>query len=256
MSELNGRTTSVKHGEVCGVPLACVTLDEAASLIVHSGLARLPFETHLCNAYTLSLVDDDRGLRDALLGADLNLPDGTPVAWALRRYHGGQGAVRGPALVPAVARLGAAHGLRHYLWGARAGVAEAASARLRLMVPGVHIVGVESPRYGQSSDAELADLADRVNDANAHVLWVGVGTPLQDIIASRVARQIACPVVPVGAAFDYLAGTVPEAPEFLKGSGFEWLYRLAREPKRLWRRYLIGNPRFLLSAIRHEISRE
>lgn len=245
---------SIPRGRVCGVEIAAVTPHQAATLITEAAFEREALQVHLCNAYTLSLVDRDPVLRDALRCADLNLADGTPVAWLLRG-HGARGPVRGPALMPAVAELGAARGLRHYLWGGAPGVAEEVAERLAELDETIVVAGCESPPYTDLSDEEVRSLAARVEAAGADVLWVGLGTPRQDYLVPRISPFVSHPVVPVGAAFDFLAGRVPEAPPILRGSGLEWLHRLISEPRRLWRRYLLGNPGFVLSAARHALGR-
>jgi N-acetylglucosaminyldiphosphoundecaprenol N-acetyl-beta-D-mannosaminyltransferase len=245
---------SIPRGWVCGIEIAAVTPHQAAVLIVEAAAAREPLQVHLCNAYTLSLVDRDLELRHALRRADLNLADGTPVAFMLRR-RGARGPVRGPALVPAVAKLGAPRGLRHYLWGGGSGVATEVAERLGEIDPTIVVVGCQTPPYADLDDEEVRAVAARVEAARADVLWVGLGTPRQDYLVPRISPLVNCPVVPVGAAFDFLAGRKPEAPRLLRGSGLEWLHRLISEPRRLWRRYLFGNPRFILSATRHSLSR-
>lgn len=242
--------TAAPTGRVCGVDIAAVGLWEAAGAIVDAAVRRAPLQVHLCNAYTLSLVDRDRELRKALDTSDLNLPDGTPVAWLLRRA-GADGPVRGPDLVPEVVKRGVATEVRHYFWGGADGVAERAAARVCESVPGALVAGCESPPFRDLTDEELSALADRLRASGANVLWVGLGTPRQDYVVPRLTERFDGPVVPVGAAFDFLAGTVPEAPPFLRGTGLEWMHRLASEPKRLWRRYLLGNPRFVAAALRH-----
>jgi N-acetylglucosaminyldiphosphoundecaprenol N-acetyl-beta-D-mannosaminyltransferase len=239
----------VQRYDVCSIPIADLDTPSAAELIVGHAAAGTSCQVHLCNAYTLSLVDGDPVLREALLAGDLNLADGTPVAW-LRRGASQNGPVRGPGLVGAVAAAGLGV-VRHYLWGGKEGVAEGMADGLRTAVPGVDIAGTETPPFRLLSDEDLFDLAARVRASGANVLWVGLGTPRQDYIVHRLAPLLDMPIVPVGAAFDFWSGAVSEAPAFLHGSGFEWIYRLSREPRRLWRRYLIGNPRFLMSAWRH-----
>jgi N-acetylglucosaminyldiphosphoundecaprenol N-acetyl-beta-D-mannosaminyltransferase len=234
----------------CGVRMAAVSPGRAAELVVAAGRDGESLQVHLCNAYTLSLLDRDAELRRAVETADVNLPDGTPVAW-LGRRHGSRGPVRGPDLVRDVMRLGAGVGLRHYLYGGAPGVAALMRQRLEGSIPGLQIVGVESPPYGAIGSTALAELAERAKTAGAQVVWVGLGTPKQDYLVPRLAELVDCPVVPVGAAFDYLAGTVKEAPTFIRGTGFEWVHRLATEPRRLWRRYLVGNARFVASAAGH-----
>lgn len=245
---------AVARGRVCGIEIAAIDPDRAAAVIVDAAAIRQPLQVHLCNAYTLSLVDRDPALRAALEGGDLNLPDGTPVAWMVRRL-GARGPVRGPQLMPAVVRLGAPLGLRHYLWGGAPGVAEEVAERLGALDPGVEVSGSESPPYTELDDDEVRALAARVEAAGTDVLWLGLGTPGQDYLMPRIGPLVSCPVVPVGAAFDFLAGRVREAPNVLHGTGLEWIYRLVREPRRLWRRYLIGNPRFVRSAIAHKLWR-
>jgi N-acetylglucosaminyldiphosphoundecaprenol N-acetyl-beta-D-mannosaminyltransferase len=244
--------SGLRRYDVCSVPIADLDSTAAAELIVGHAVTRTSCQVHLCNAYTLSLVDRDRLLRDALHAADLNLPDGTPVAWMGRGTTQG-GPVRGPGLVGAVATAGLGVA-RHYLWGGKDGVADGMAEGLQAAVPGVEIVGTETPPFRTITDEDLFDLATRVRASGANILWVGLGTPRQDYVVHRLAPLLDMPIVPVGAAFDFWSGAVAEAPEFLHGSGFEWMYRLSREPRRLWRRYLIGNPQFLLSAWRHRDS--
>ena len=239
----------IRTYSVCRVPIADLDTATAASHIMKAAVTGTSYEVHLCNAYTLSLVDSDQALRQALLDGHLNLADGTPVAW-LGRTTGDPGPVRGPGLVGAVAALGRGE-MRHYLYGGKEGVADGMAEGLRDTYPGVDIVGTETPPFTELSDQDLIDLAVRVRASGANILWVGLGTPRQDHVVHRLAPLLEMPIVPVGAAFDFWSGAVKEAPAFLHGSGLEWMYRLTREPRRLWRRYLLGNPRFLLSAWRH-----
>ena len=243
------RRPTVPTYAVCSVPIAAIDAPTAAARIVADALSRVPCEVHLCNAYTLSLVDDDAQMRTALLAADLNLADGTPVA-VLGRRHGLPGPVRGTELVGEVARQGVAD-VRHYLYGGNEGVADLMAAELARTVPGASVVGTECPPFRPLTDDDLSGLVDRVRTSGANVLWIGLGTPRQDYLVHLLAPQLSIPVVPVGAAFDFWSGTIKEAPRFLRGTGLEWVYRLAKEPRRLWRRYLLGNPRFVLSAWRH-----
>lgn len=243
------RRSTVPTYAVCSVPIAAIGAPEAASRIVADALSRVPCEVHLCNAYTLSLVDGDAQMRTALLAADLNLADGTPVA-VLGRRHGLPGPVRGTELVGEVARQGVSD-VRHYLYGGNEGVADLMAAELVRTVPGASVVGTECPPFRPLTDEDLSGLVERVRASGANVLWIGLGTPRQDYLVHLLAPQLSIPVVPVGAAFDFWSGTIKEAPRFLRGTGLEWVYRLAKEPRRLWRRYLLGNPRFVRSAWRH-----
>jgi N-acetylglucosaminyldiphosphoundecaprenol N-acetyl-beta-D-mannosaminyltransferase len=234
---------------VCSVPIAALDSAGAAARIVQDAVEGRSCQVHLCNAFTLSLVDRDDELRAALTAADLNLADGVPVARMGRRL-GMDRPVRGSELVAKVAALGNGQ-VHHYLYGGKRGVAELMAERLRRRVPGIHIVGTEAPPFTPITADHLSDLVTRVQASGANVLWIGLGTPRQDYVVHQLSARLAMPIVPVGAAFDFWAGEVREAPRLLQGSGLEWLHRLASEPRRLWRRYLLGNPRFLVSAWRH-----
>lgn len=235
--------------DLCGVPIAALPPTAAAEIIVQAALGGNAFEVHLCNAYTLSRLPQDHTLQSALLSADLNLPDGAPVAWFGRR-HGTAGPVRGSALVVDVARLGIESGLRHYFYGGANGVGLDLASKIEKATPGLKAVGIEIPPYHDLNDDELLALSQRIGASQAQIVWIGLGTPRQDYLVPRLAKLLDVAIVPVGAAFDFLAGRVKEAPAILHGTGLEWLYRLHAEPRRLWRRYLLGNPRFLLNVAR------
>lgn len=249
-SVVDGPVTPPSTYLVCGVEIAALGPEAAAEHIINAAITGGGYQVHLCNAYTLSLVDGDAKLRTALEKSDLNLADGTPVAW-LGRRNGVDGPTRGPALLRDVARLGVTSELHHYLYGAADGVARRVVDRLKEDYPGLVVCGHETPPFRDASDDELDVLCRRVERAGADVLWVALGTPRQDYLVPRLAERLSCVVIPVGAAFNFLSGEVSEAPGWLYGSGLEWLYRLASEPSRLWRRYLVGNPRFVLSAVTH-----
>ena len=240
---------TVETYAVCSVAIAAVDATGAATRIVRDAVEERSCQVHLCNAFTLSLVDQDVELRAALTAAQLNLADGAPVALMGRR-QGMTGPVRGSELVDKVATMGSTH-VRHYLYGGKEGVAELMADELRRQVRGLEVSGTESPPFTPITDEHLDGLVERVRESGANVLWIGLGTPRQDYLVHRLADRLTMPIIPIGAAFDFWSGAVREAPRSIHGSGFEWVYRLAAEPRRLWRRYLIGNPRFLVSAWRH-----
>jgi N-acetylglucosaminyldiphosphoundecaprenol N-acetyl-beta-D-mannosaminyltransferase len=236
---------------VCGVSIAALTPIDAARHVVARSVSGTGTQAHLCNAYTLSLVDSNPALRQALDLADLNLPDGAPVAW-LGRRHGALGPVRGPQLVDDVARLGVAEGLRHFFWGGAVGVALRAADRLEARHAGMKTVGTSSPPFRDFTNEEYDQAAQLIADSGAQIVWVGLGTPKQDVAVPELAQRLPdLVIVPVGAAFDFWAGSMSMAPKWIHGSGLEWIYRLCQEPRRLWRRYLLGNPRFAWKALKY-----
>jgi N-acetylglucosaminyldiphosphoundecaprenol N-acetyl-beta-D-mannosaminyltransferase len=245
------RSVSWSTYSVAGIDIAAVSPRRAAALLA----ARRVKEVHLCNTYTLSEVDRDPELRSALALADMNLPDGAPIAW-LGRRSGVRTVVRGTNLLLDVMRTGNSQGLSHYLYGGAPGIAHRMKKCLEHKIPGVKVVGAECPPYRKLGDDEVAALGRRISSSGAAIVWIGLGTPKQDYLVHRLAPYTKATLVPVGAAFDFISGNVKEAPKWLHGSGFEWLYRLIGEPERLWRRYLIGGPRFMIVACRHALHKK
>ena len=236
----------------CGVRIDPVPMDAAVAAIRSAATERQALAVHLVNAYTLSLAVRDDAFRDLLDRGGLNLPDGMPLVWLGRRrgLDGLTDRVYGPDLTTAVCDRGREVGLRHYLYGGSPEVVERFAAQLRHRYPGITIVGVESPPYRELTADEGQALVDRIVASEADVMWVGLGTPKQDHFVDRFAPRLERPVVAVGAAFDFLAGAKRMAPRWMQRSGLEWLYRLLSEPRRLWRRYLVGNLVFLYGALR------
>lgn len=146
-------------------------------------------------------------------------------------------------------RAGVAKDVSHYLYGGSPHVVSHLAHRLRRQVPGVRIVGAESPPFREITREEEDALEQRILTSGADVVWVGLGTPKQDRFVERFRHRLPVVLVPVGAAFDFLSGAKRRAPQWMRLSGLEWLHRLLSEPRRLWHRYLFGNLAFLLGAL-------
>lgn len=186
-------------------------------------------------------------LRDAIRAADLVLPDGIGIVWALRlRGETILERVAGVDLLDAFAELAATRGYRIFLLGAAPGVAAAAADQLVRRHPGLRIAGTWA---GSPDDADAPDIVERINASGADVLFVAFGAPAQELwIAAHRPQLGAAVAMGVGGAFDFLAGRVPRAPQWMRRCGLEWLYRLARQPWR-WRR-MLALPRFALAVLR------
>ena len=182
----------------------------------------------------------------------LTTPDGMPMVWAGRRAGAsGMSRVYGPDLMLRVCEVAARRGWRTFYYGGGEGVAEALSRRLAGRFPGLRTAGVHTPPFRPLSAAEDQAEVDRINASGADIVWVGLSTPKQERwMAAHLDRLDAKVLIGVGAAFDIHAGTLAQAPAWMQRSGFEWLFRLAKEPRRLWRRYLYNNPRFVAGILR------
>lgn len=246
------RLASTDCFECCGVRIDAVTLDDAVDRLFAFALRRRPATLHLCNAYTLSLAASDPLYAATLNNGDLNLPDGEPVAWVGRRLGYGdlRQSVRGPDLMVETIKRGQALGIRHYVYGSSQEVVDKLVAELAVIAPDALIVGAEAPPFRDLTADEADELATRVRASDAEIVWVGLGTPRQDVFVETMRHRLGTTLVPIGAAFDFIAGTKPTAPEWLQHSGFEWAFRLMCEPRRLARRYLVGNARFVRNARR------
>ncbi len=211
---------------------------------------------HFCAAHPTVEARRDPSYRDVLNKGALNVPDGVPVAWVARMSGSNTERLAGTDGMHLTARWGVERGLRHYLYGGSPETLERLKRRLSKRYPGILIVGAESPPFRALSDEEVADSARRMQDAGTQALWVGLGAPKQDLMAQRLRALHASPVtLCVGAAFDFVAGTSSRGPLWMRRSGLEWLYRLASEPRRLWKRYLIGNVEFVAGVVQERLGR-
>lgn len=188
------------------------------------------------------VLEPEHGYR--LNRLDLVLPDGQPVRWALRILHGERltSRVYGPRLMLETCAAAASEGLPVFLYGSNPAVLDALEKNLRASFPGLDVCGRASSRFKQVDDETNREIIEAVRASGARIVFVGLGCPRQEVFAFENVEALSCPVLAVGAAFDFHAGTVAQAPAWMQARGLEWLFRLGSEPKRLWRRYLLLNP--------------
>jgi N-acetylglucosaminyldiphosphoundecaprenol N-acetyl-beta-D-mannosaminyltransferase len=234
--------------EVVGVPLAVIDYERTLRWIDAMVAERARGYVCVCNVHTVMASREDPELRAALMASSLNVPDGQPFVWAMNAL--GQSLrdrVYGPELMTRACAHAAATGQRFYLYGGRdQDSLTALVTTLRRRFPGINIVGGYAPPFRPLTEPERSAVAEDINDSEADVVWVGIGVPKQEKWMAALRPCLEPPVlVGVGAAFDFLAGLVPQAPPMLQKAGLEWAYRLTQEPRRLWRRYLRYNPRFV-----------
>jgi len=235
-----------------GIHLASLGPQEAADCLFELAVRRRPVGIHLCNAYTLSLARRNEAYKACLSSPALNLVDGTPVTWFGLALKGAKvpPAVRGPSLMRA---LIARHGLQHYLLGGSPGALSRLQGAIVQEHPEAIVAGSWSPPFRALTEDDYRFVVDDVAASGANIVWVGLGTPKQDLLISGLVAEVGVPMVAVGAAFDFLSGSKSEAPRWLRGTGLEWIFRLLSEPRRLWRRYLFGNFIFVSGALKEII---
>jgi N-acetylglucosaminyldiphosphoundecaprenol N-acetyl-beta-D-mannosaminyltransferase len=182
-----------------------------------------------------------------LNGLDLVVPDGQPVRWALDWLHGQRlhDRVYGPNLTLRLLKSCEDRGLTVYLYGSKQEVIGNLIKNLNVRFPNLRIAGYEPSKFRRLSPQEQAELVTRVKNTSAHILILGLGCPRQEIWAYEYRNLLEMPILAVGAAFDFFAGNLPQAPKIMQDTGLEWLFRLIQEPKRLWYRYMVLNPLYL-----------
>lgn len=244
---------SIERREILGVPIAITDYAGAMDVIEEMIDSRVRGWVCAAAVHSLMMARDDDVMREALIRATLTLPDGVPVVWAARVL--GEDLphrVYGPELMRRFCDRSAAAGHRVWLYGGRdQGALVQLALNLRRRHPGISIVGGYSPPFRALSEEEEDEIARQINAARPDVLWVGIGAPKQEKWMVRMRERLDVPVMcGVGAAFDFHAGRVSQAPLWMQERGLEWTYRIAQEPRRLLPRYLETNPRFMLGFAR------
>jgi N-acetylglucosaminyldiphosphoundecaprenol N-acetyl-beta-D-mannosaminyltransferase len=248
----------VPRREVLGIPIALV--DYERTMDVMDALIERRERGYLCAApvHALMVGQDDPEMRSALCGSTLTVPDGMPLVWALS-WLGETlpDRVYGPELMRRYSDRCAERGHRVWLYGGRdQGSLAQLALSMRRSHPGIQIVGGYSPPFRPLGSHEEDALVEQIDAARPDVLWVGIGVPKQEKWMARMRERLEVPVMcGVGAAFDFHAGRVSQAPPWMQQRGLEWTYRIAQEPRRLLPRYLRYNPRFL-AGLGRQIVRE
>jgi N-acetylglucosaminyldiphosphoundecaprenol N-acetyl-beta-D-mannosaminyltransferase len=248
--------------DVVGVPLALIDYQQTLAWMEARVAQRQRGYVCVCNVHTVMSSGEDTALRAALDSSSLNVPDGQPLVWAIKALgHPLRTRVYGPELMSRACAQAATTGQRFYLYGGRnQGALVQLALNLRQRYPGIKIVGGYSPPHRPLTTEERAAVAEEINHSRADVVWVGIGVPKQEKWMAEMRPLLEPPVlIGVGTAFDFHAGLVPQAPNSLQAMGLEWAYRLAHEPRRLWRRYARYNPRFVIrflgQYLRHRLRR-
>jgi N-acetylglucosaminyldiphosphoundecaprenol N-acetyl-beta-D-mannosaminyltransferase len=249
---------SVARVNVLGVGVSALTLDLTVQIIDTWIAQRQPHYVCVSGVHGVMESQRDEHLRRIHNAAGLVTPDGMPLVW-LSRFYGQHGVERvyGPDLLLAVCEYSLQTGYRHYFYGGAEGVPELLAARLGERFSGLQVAGTYSPPFRALTPTEDDQLVTRINASGADIVWVGLSTPKQERwMADHVGRLDAPVLIGVGAAFDFHAGLKRQAPRWMQRTGLEWLFRLASEPNRLARRYLLNNPLFVWLMLQQALGRQ
>jgi N-acetylglucosaminyldiphosphoundecaprenol N-acetyl-beta-D-mannosaminyltransferase len=237
----------VPRANVLGVGVSAIDMSQALSLI-RSWLGN-GGKGYVCvtGVHGVMEAQEDPSFRRILNESLLTTPDGMPTVW-IGKSQGFRkmGRVFGPELMYQVCCLSVENGYSHFFYGGRPGVAEQLKERMTKSIPRLRVVGTYTPPFRSLSCQEEVHLRELVAETKPDIFWVGLSTPKQERFMAEYSHKIQTKImVGVGAAFDLHAGLVKDAPEWMKSAGLQWLHRLAQDPARLWRRYLVNNPKFL-----------
>jgi N-acetylglucosaminyldiphosphoundecaprenol N-acetyl-beta-D-mannosaminyltransferase len=247
---MNDKPKEAARANVLGVGISALNLDLAVAAVAEALERKAKGYVCVTGVHGVSEAQLDPAFRAILNRAFLNTPDGMPMVW-MGRWQGFRQMARvyGPDLMLRVCAYSQSRGLTHFLYGGAPGVAEELKRRLEQRFPGINIAGTCTPPFRPLTAEEEADLARRVGALKPDFFWVGLSTPKQEKFMAEYFQKLdATLFFGVGAAFDFHAGRMRQAPRWMQRSGLEWLFRLACDPGRLWKRYLKNNPLFVLRA--------
>ncbi|MCP3995506.1 MAG: WecB/TagA/CpsF family glycosyltransferase [bacterium] len=247
-----------EKASVVGVPISITSYDD-----VIEKLTNRPSDTAtvvaVCNVHSVMSARRNPALKEAISQAEIATPDGVPIVWGLKAMaNRDQARVYGPELMRKAFVENV--GWKHYLYGSTPETLALLQARLEEIAPEAEIVGVFSPPFREMTVDESDAAMEAIRSSGADVVWVGLGMPKQELWMHRIRPELpGIALLGVGAAFDFLAGTVKQAPAWMQSAGLEWLFRLIQEPRRLWRRYIWNNPAYAflltLQVVGHKLRR-
>jgi N-acetylglucosaminyldiphosphoundecaprenol N-acetyl-beta-D-mannosaminyltransferase len=237
--------------DVLGVGISCIDLEGVVETFNHWITSSVHEYVCVTGMHGVMESRHNEELRAIHNRSGITTPDGMPMVWSGRWAGGSISRVYGPDLMRAIFSKACTTGWSHFFFGGTPEVNEALVERMRAEFPGLNVVGTMTPPFRPLSAEEETAIVQRINETAPDIIWVCLGTPKQERWMAQQRDALNAPVlVGVGAAFDLLAGTLPQAPRWMQRSGLEWLFRLAVEPRRLWRRYLLNMPLFIIALIR------
>ncbi|MGH2811585.1 MAG: WecB/TagA/CpsF family glycosyltransferase [Actinomycetota bacterium] len=235
------------HRDILGMRVDATSYPEATSLVIDWARREVPRYVCVGNVNNVMYSRRDPSYLELMNRADLVTADGVPLVWGLKLLGAGKAVrVYGPELTRWVLDAAESRGIPVGFYGASADTMAKLLGRVRSRWPRLEIAYSHSPPFRSLSREEDDEVVRAINDSGAKILFVGLGCPKQEIWMAGHAARLKSVMLGVGAAFDFLAGTKPQAPSAMQRAGLEWLFRLASEPRRLWRRYLLNNPLFVV----------
>jgi N-acetylglucosaminyldiphosphoundecaprenol N-acetyl-beta-D-mannosaminyltransferase len=248
---LTAEISANRSTNILGVKISAIAMHEAIQQIHRWITLRERRYVNVCTVHTVMECQKDPELKKIVNRSGMATPDGMPLVW-LCNYFGAKNVTRvyGPDLLLSVCADSCGTGYRHFFYGGGPGIADGLAQGLRQRFPDLIVAGTHSPPVLAVGQIDEPRIIDMINASDVDIVWVGLGTPKQDFWVARHRPLLKAPVlIAVGAAFDFITGRIPQAPTWMQRNGLEWLFRLAKEPRRLAYRYLVYNPLFILYIV-------
>jgi N-acetylglucosaminyldiphosphoundecaprenol N-acetyl-beta-D-mannosaminyltransferase len=240
-------TVELSRANVLGVGISATNMQEA--ILSTDRMLQAQGRGYICVTGVHGVIEaqSDPEFRSILNSSFISTPDGMPTVWVGRlQGFSSMRRVYGPDYMIELCKLSVERGYKHFLYGGNPGVAEMLASALTRKLPGLKIVGTYTPPFRPLNAQEESDLIAQVAESQPDVLWVGLSTPKQERFMAKYQHLLDVKLmVGVGAAFDIHTGRIKDAPTWMKNSGLQWLYRITQDPRRLWRRYCVNNPKFV-----------
>lgn len=236
--------------EILGVKIAAIDMDWLLAF-THAHIKELSGD-YMCvsNVHTTVTSYQDDAYRDVQNNAIMAIPDGGPLSsLGRKRGYPDMKRVTGPSYLQEILRVSADYGYRHFFYGSTKETTDKLLETIKREYHNVQVAGVYNPPFRSLTAQEDCDVIDMINDSNPDFVWVGLGAPKQEIWMAEHKGKVKGFMVGVGAAFDYLAGNIQRAPEWMQKTNLEWFYRLCQDPKRLFKRYFVTNTSFIWNAV-------
>lgn len=249
---MNGSTRQIPKVPIFGIGVSVTDYTDACAAIMEAARTRRSYAVSALATHGLTEAARDGELGELVNSIELVTPDGQPVRWAMNMLHGTALSERvyGPDLVAAVCAAAAAERMSVYLYGSTPETCRKVADELPRRYPGLRIAGVQPDRFRDATADEDAEDVQRIRATGADIVLVGRGCPRQERWVALHRGLLPVPMLAVGAAFDYIAGNITRPPGWMQRVGLEWLFRLYREPRRLFRRYLVHNSLFCVMLAR------
>ncbi|ADO55209.1 MULTISPECIES: WecB/TagA/CpsF family glycosyltransferase [Paenibacillus] len=242
-------------GRIASTDVAALTFQETVHTLEQWAVGRKDSYVCICNTHSIVTAGNQPEFHEALTQADLCTPDGMPLVWALKLYgFERQDRVDGPSLMLKLCERAPQTEVSVYFYGSTPDTLDSLKDRIGQDYPGIRIAGSFSPPFRELQPDEEKRIIEEINASGAHIIFVSLGCPKQEVWMHRNKDRIRGVMIGVGAAFDYITGKVRRPPLMIQRLGLEWLYRLICEPKRLWKRYAYNNPMYIyrfLKSYRH-----